>query len=154
MLNAELTFYLTAVEAQVDKYAEIEYSMVSSPTVSKSSIDLSLKVKKWTSSVNAHFTIWTVCVVRSNSFFLHLSPLFLVGGILQHREASGASILPNSLLSPPSGQQHAIYGYVCLHRKLCSVRLRQSWSPQPLRHWWHGELHAQFFNLRNLISCR
>uniref|UniRef100_A0A7N6BGQ7 Bactericidal permeability-increasing protein n=1 Tax=Anabas testudineus TaxID=64144 RepID=A0A7N6BGQ7_ANATE len=31
------------VEAQVDKYAEIEYSMVSSPTVSKSSIDLSLK---------------------------------------------------------------------------------------------------------------
>ncbi|XP_070758063.1 bactericidal permeability-increasing protein [Enoplosus armatus] len=31
------------VVAQVDKYAEIEYSMVSSPTVSKSSIDFSLK---------------------------------------------------------------------------------------------------------------
>nr|BAM21038.1 bactericidal permeability increasing protein/lipopolysaccharide binding protein [Oplegnathus fasciatus] len=31
------------VVAKVDKYAEIEYSMVSSPTVSKSSIDLSLK---------------------------------------------------------------------------------------------------------------
>uniref|UniRef100_A0A8D3B3H3 Bactericidal permeability-increasing protein n=2 Tax=Scophthalmus maximus TaxID=52904 RepID=A0A8D3B3H3_SCOMX len=31
------------VLAKVDKYAEIEYSMVSSPTVSKSSIDLSLK---------------------------------------------------------------------------------------------------------------
>ncbi|XP_044077876.1 bactericidal permeability-increasing protein-like isoform X2 [Siniperca chuatsi] len=31
------------VVAQVDQYAEIEYSMVSSPTVSKSSIDLSLK---------------------------------------------------------------------------------------------------------------
>lgn len=31
------------VVAKVDQYAEIEYSMVSSPTVSKSSIDLSLK---------------------------------------------------------------------------------------------------------------
>ncbi|XP_040889037.1 bactericidal permeability-increasing protein-like [Toxotes jaculatrix] len=31
------------VVAQVDKYAEIEYSMVSSPTVSKTSIDLGLK---------------------------------------------------------------------------------------------------------------
>ncbi|KAK2862587.1 hypothetical protein Q5P01_002120 [Channa striata] len=31
------------VLAQVDKYAEIEYSMVSSPTVSKSSLDLDLK---------------------------------------------------------------------------------------------------------------
>ncbi|XP_053171993.1 bactericidal permeability-increasing protein-like [Scomber japonicus] len=31
------------VVAKVDKYAEIEYSMVASPTISKSSIDLSLK---------------------------------------------------------------------------------------------------------------
>lgn len=48
MLNVWQTFYLTAVVAQVDQYAEIEYSMVSSPTVSNSSIDLSLKVKKCT----------------------------------------------------------------------------------------------------------
>lgn len=32
------------VLAQVDKYAEIEYSMVESPLISNSSIDLSLKV--------------------------------------------------------------------------------------------------------------
>lgn len=57
MLNVKLTFYLTAVVAQVDKYAEIEYSMVLPPTVSQSSIDLNLKVKKWTSSVNVHLRI-------------------------------------------------------------------------------------------------
>lgn len=36
--------YNSLVLAQVDKYAEIEYSMVESPVVSNSSIDLSLKV--------------------------------------------------------------------------------------------------------------
>lgn len=45
MLNIYVTFCYTAVVAQVDQYAEVEYSMVSTPTISKSSIDLSLKVK-------------------------------------------------------------------------------------------------------------
>lgn len=44
MLNIWETFYPTAVVAKVDQYAEIEYSMVSSPTIANSSVDLSLKV--------------------------------------------------------------------------------------------------------------
>lgn len=38
-------FLFPTVLAQVDKYAEIEYSMVAAPTIVKSSIGLSLKVK-------------------------------------------------------------------------------------------------------------
>ena len=38
--------YCTAVLAKVDKHAEIEYSMVSSPDISTSSINLKLKVKE------------------------------------------------------------------------------------------------------------
>lgn len=48
MLKVWETFCLIAVVAKVDQYAEIEYSLVSSPTVSKSSIDFSLKVNNWT----------------------------------------------------------------------------------------------------------
>lgn len=44
VLNTWETLCLTAVLARVDKYAEIEYSMVSSPTVSNTWIDFSLKV--------------------------------------------------------------------------------------------------------------
>lgn len=33
-----------SVEAKVDKYAEIEYSMVGSPVISNASIDIGLKV--------------------------------------------------------------------------------------------------------------
>lgn len=47
VMNTWVSFCLYAVLAKVDKYAEIEYSMVSSPTVLKSSIDLSLKVKNY-----------------------------------------------------------------------------------------------------------
>lgn len=46
-MNIKLCLYIAAVLAKVDKYAEIEYSMVSSPAVSMSSIDLSLKVKNY-----------------------------------------------------------------------------------------------------------
>lgn len=45
-LKSSLKFYPTAVLANVDKYAEIEYSMVSSPAISNSSIALKLKVKE------------------------------------------------------------------------------------------------------------
>lgn len=55
MLNVELTVRLIVVVARVDKYAEIEYSMVSTPTVSSSSVDLSLKVK--TFSVNVRWKV-------------------------------------------------------------------------------------------------
>lgn len=37
---------LIAVLAKVDKYAEIEYSMVSSPAISQATLDLNMKVKK------------------------------------------------------------------------------------------------------------
>lgn len=39
-----VTLSVAAVVAQVDKYAEIDYSMVSAPTVSNTSIDLNLRV--------------------------------------------------------------------------------------------------------------
>lgn len=44
--KSSLKFYRTVVLANVDKYAEIEYSMVSSPAISSSSIALKLKVKE------------------------------------------------------------------------------------------------------------
>lgn len=45
-LKSSQKFYHTAVLAKVDKYAEIEYSMVAPPAVSTSSINLMLKVKE------------------------------------------------------------------------------------------------------------
>lgn len=44
--KSSLKFDRTAVLANVDKYAEIEYSMVSSPAISNSGIALKLKVKE------------------------------------------------------------------------------------------------------------
>lgn len=62
------------------------------------------------------------------------------GGILQHREASGASVLTSGLLPATPEQQHVVHRHVCLHCQLCSLRLQQCWSPQPVHHWRHGKL--------------
>lgn len=63
VLNTWETFYLTAVVAKVDKYAEIEYSMVSSPTVSNSFIGLNLKVKNCT----FHRSEASVCFIKKQT---------------------------------------------------------------------------------------
>lgn len=89
--------------------------------------------------------IWRlVQVLEMHHSRAHVSPtlsLLLSGGILQHRAAPGATIPPSALLPAASGQQHAVHRHVRLHPQLCSVRLQQSWSPQPRRHWRHGTRH-------------
>lgn len=61
-LNVWVTFCFAAVLAKVDKFAEIEYSMVASPTVSQSAIDLSLKVKSF-ASFPYTFKLWKLNVM-------------------------------------------------------------------------------------------
>lgn len=59
-----------AVLANVDKYAEIEYSMVSSPNISTSSINLKLKVKGNFTTTNQKN--WTFGHEKHHSFFFPL----------------------------------------------------------------------------------
>lgn len=131
------------VLAQVDKYAEIEYSMVESPLISNSSIDLHLKVRWSRIHLNVKL-IFSLC-----SFFLLLTHSLSAGGVLQHRAAQGAPVLPVTLLPAASGQRHAVYRIISFHPELSRLRVQQRRSAEPLRNRRHGGLQppSGFFKL-------
>lgn len=121
--KSSLKFYRTAVLAKVDKYAEIEYSMVSSPAISNSSITLKLKVKE-----NYHYVFRTSknmvekchCGIFSSLFRANFTTLGSIRNLLSllqpflfHLRTATCCTWP-CLLSPPTLQD------------LCTTRLEPS----------------------------
>lgn len=125
------------VLAKVDQYAEIEYSMVGSPVISNTSIDLGLKV-------TLSITVWYIFfeTLEKITEFRCLSKF--LGWILQHWTTQGTPLFPNTFLIAVSGHRYAIHRSICLHHQLSRLCVQQSWCPPPLHHWWHGKMNEMW----------